>query len=147
MSQKQVLSGAITLNILSNAGMFHTPNPQFIPSFKAMYFLERAYADDKQQPRKRAFPPRFPLAHARAPMDDRDAQQARQHGALPRHCLGLGGEACCCMTSFPLFAALSIFNLRLFIVQSLELDCIPLRCGPALVWFGCTWIWMDMVWG
>ncbi|TAQ86589.1 hypothetical protein B7494_g5083 [Chlorociboria aeruginascens] len=47
------------------------------------YFIECWYS------RKRTLPPRVALAYARTPMDDRDAQQTREYGALPEHGMGL----------------------------------------------------------
>ena len=41
------------------------------------------------QPRKRSHPPRLPLAHARTPLDDRNARQTRQHGPFPLRSMGL----------------------------------------------------------
>jgi serine/threonine protein kinase len=53
----------------------------------------------KSQSRERTLPPRLPMAHARASLDDRDARQACQHGALPVHGLGLGRKRSCRLNS------------------------------------------------
>jgi mitogen-activated protein kinase kinase len=45
---------------------------------------------DASQSGEGALSPCFALAHARTPLDGRDAREARQHGALPGYRLGLG---------------------------------------------------------
>jgi hypothetical protein len=46
------------------------------------------------QSRERTSPSRVSLAHARAPLDDRNASETRQHGTFPVYSLGLGGSGC-----------------------------------------------------
>jgi hypothetical protein len=60
------------------------------PSVKKRLNLDKE-ANDIQS-RERTISPRLTMAYARAPLDDRNAQQARKHGTLPCHSLGLGGE-------------------------------------------------------